>query len=109
MTVLWQEPQNYSFLLVQLLSLLLIITGLLILMLRKNLLVLLMGMELMLNGCLLSLVSFSHQYQLLEGQSQVFILLAIAAAESAIGLSLMIAFYRHSGSVHTEQAELLKL
>lgn len=99
---------NFSFLIVQLLAVALFGIGLSIFFLKKNLLIMLMGMELLLNGVLLSLISFSHQYHLLTGLSEVFILIALAAAESAIGLSLIIAFYRHTGSVHVNHANLLK-
>jgi NADH-quinone oxidoreductase subunit K len=82
--------------------------GLLIMMVKKNSIMLLLGIELMLNAANLSLVSFSQSYGLLDGQLQVFFIITIAAAESAIGLSILVNLYRHIGSINSSQANKLK-
>jgi NADH:ubiquinone oxidoreductase subunit K len=83
-------------------------TGLMIMLIRKNSIMLLLGIELMLNAANLSLVSFSQAQGSIEGQIQVFFIITIAAAESAIGLSLLVNLYRHFGSINTTNANKLK-
>lgn len=92
----------------QLLAAFLFCIGCLIVMFRKNSLIVLLGIELILNACNLSIVSFSHQYGLLEGQIQIFFIITIAAAESAIGLSILLNLYRNFGSVKTSEAQALR-
>lgn len=67
-----------------------------------------MGIELMLNAVNLSLVAFSRQHSLLSGQLGVFFVITIAAAESGVGLSILINFYRSFGSARTNSAQELK-
>jgi NADH:ubiquinone oxidoreductase subunit K len=92
----------------QLTAAFLFMIGLLIMMVKKNSIMLLLGIELMLNAANLSLVSFSQSYGLLDGQLQVFFIITIAAAESAIGLSILVNLYRHIGSINSSQANKLK-
>jgi NADH-quinone oxidoreductase subunit K len=92
----------------QILALFLFLIGLLIVTLRRNSIVILMGIELMLNAANLSLVHFSHSMGMLEGQIQVFFVITIAAAESAIGLSILVNLYRHFGSLKTNQATTIQ-
>ncbi len=92
----------------QILALFLFLIGVLIVFLRRNTLMILMGIELMLNAANLSLVHFSNQMNLIEGQVQVFFIITIAAAESAVGLSILINLYRHFGSIETNKATLIK-
>lgn len=82
---------------------------------RRNLLIVLMSVELMLNGANLSLVGFSREWAQAPGASdggQVMVLMAmaVAAAEVAIGLSIVIALFRHvrSVDVDTPRATLLR-
>lgn len=82
--------------------------GLFMVLYRKNTMIMLMAIELMLNSANLSLVSFSHHYGLLEGQVQVFFVITLAAAESAIGISLLLNLYRNLGSVYTDKLSHLK-
>jgi NADH-quinone oxidoreductase subunit K len=95
-------------LLPQLLSLFLFIVGMLIIVLRRNTIILLMGIELMLNAANLALVSFAKNHGFPEGQIQVFFVITIAAAESAIGLSILVNLYRHYGSIQTDRAQQLQ-
>jgi NADH-quinone oxidoreductase subunit K len=92
----------------QLTAAFLFVTGLLVMVIRQNTIMLLMGIELMLNAANLSLVGFSKLYGLVDGQVQVFFIITIAAAESAIGLSILVNLYRHFGSIQTSNASKLK-
>jgi NADH-quinone oxidoreductase subunit K len=82
--------------------------GMLVVLLRRDTIMVLMGIELLLNAANLSLVSFSRSAGLLDGQIQVFFVITIAAAESAIGLSILVNLYRNFGSIKTETANTLK-
>ncbi len=91
-----------------LLSLFLFFTGLFGVLVRKNILVILMSIELMLNAVNLAFVAFSHELQQVTGQMAVFFIITVAAAESAVGLGLVIALFRNLKTVNTEDIELLK-
>jgi NADH-quinone oxidoreductase subunit K len=82
--------------------------GLLGLILRKNLLVMLMSIELMLNAVNLCFVTFSKMHQLLDGHLTVLFVMTVAAAESAVGLGLVIAMFRNLRSVDSDQIQLLR-
>ena len=75
-------------------SLLLFSIGLFGLLSRKNLLIMLMSIELMLNAVNLSFVAFSQFYSLLEGQVATFFVITIAAAEAGVGLALIVLIHR---------------
>ena len=92
----------------QFLAAALFVIGVTIVLHRNSGIILLMGIELILNGIILSLVSFSRNYALLTGQAQVFFILTIAAAESAIGLSILLNVYRNFGTIKTSVLETLK-
>lgn len=96
-----------SYLNIQVLAAFLFFVGLLVVLLRRNIIIVLMGVELMLNAVNLSLVGFSKQHALLSGQLGVFFVITIAAAESAVGLSILINFYRNFGSAKTDAANEL--
>ncbi len=81
------------------------LTGVLI---RRNILVLLMCIELMLNAVNLTFVTFSKQLENLGGQMAVFFIMTVAAAEAAVGLGLVIALFRTLRTVDTDQIQLLK-
>jgi NADH-quinone oxidoreductase subunit K len=82
--------------------------GLFGLMVRRNILVVLMCIELMLNAVNLTFVTFSKQLNDLDGQLAVFFIIVVAAAESAVGLGLLIAMFRTLRSVDTDDLRLLK-
>ena len=94
--------------LIQLLSAFLFTMGMMIVLLRRDTIMILMGIELLLNAANLSLVAFSKSAQMLEGQVQVFFVITIAAAESAIGLSILVNLYRNFGTIKTQTATTLK-
>ncbi|MEN3373240.1 NADH-quinone oxidoreductase subunit NuoK [Dechloromonas sp. ZS-1] len=75
---------------------------------RKNLLVLLMAIELMLLAVNMNFVAFSHYLQDLSGQIFVFFILTVAAAESAIGLAILIVLFRNLNSIHVDDLDSLK-
>ena len=81
------------------------LTGLLI---RRNILVILMCIELMLNAVNLTFVIFSKQLNHLGGQMSVFFIITVAAAESAVGLGLVIAMFRTLKSVDTDEIQFLR-
>ncbi len=94
--------------LLHILSAYLFCMGLLALILRRNTIVMLMGIELMLNAVNLSFVTFARELAQLNGQVQVFFIITIAAAESAVGLSILINVYRNFGSIKTDHTTVLR-
>ena len=82
--------------------------GLMGVILRKNLLVMLMCIELMLNGVNLSFVAFSRMHQVVEGDLTVLFVMAVAAAESAVGLGLVISLFRTLRTVDSDQIQMLR-
>ena len=83
--------------------------GVLGVILRRNLLVMYMGLELMLNASNLALIAFSRFNNNLNGQLMVFFIITVAAAEVAVGLALIVALYRKRQSAHTEDLASMKL
>ena len=75
---------------------------------RKNLIVLLMAIELMLLAVNLNFVAFSHYLGDMAGQVFVFFILTVAAAESAIGLAILVVFFRNRGSIAVEDVSMMK-
>jgi NADH-quinone oxidoreductase subunit K len=75
---------------------------------RKNLIVLLMAIELMLLAVNINFVAFSHFSGNMHGQVFVFFILTVAAAESAIGLAILVALFRNLRSIHVEDIGTLK-
>jgi len=90
-------------------SILLFCLGLLGVILRRNLLMIYMSLELMLNAANLALVSFSRFNDRLDGQVLVFFIITVAAAEVAVGLALIVALYRKRQSAHVEDLTSMKL
>jgi NADH-quinone oxidoreductase subunit K len=90
-------------------SALLFALGLLGVITRRNLLVMYMSLELMLNSANLALVSFSRFNDNLNGQVMVFFIITVAAAEVAVGLALIVALYRKRQSAHVEDLTSMKL
>lgn len=90
-------------------SALLFSLGLLGVVARRNLFVVYMGLELMLNAANLALVAFSRFHNNLNGQVMVFFIITVAAAEVAVGLALLVALYRKRQTAHVEDLTTLKL
>ena len=92
-----------------LVSVLLFCLGLLGVIVRRNLLVIYMSLELMLNAANLALVAFSRFTNNLDGQVFVFFVITVAAAEVSVGLALIVALYRKRQAAHVEDLRTLKL
>ncbi len=75
---------------------------------RRNLIVLLMAIELMLLAVNMNFVAFSHYLGNMDGQVFVFFILTVAAAESAIGLAILVVLFRNRSSIDVEQLDTLK-
>ena len=93
-------------------SVLLFALGLMGVIVRRNLLVIYMSLELMLNAANLALVAFSRfssKPDDLDGQVFVFFIITVAAAEVSVGLALIVALYRRRQTAHVEDLTMLKL
>ncbi|MEW6056565.1 MAG: NADH-quinone oxidoreductase subunit NuoK [Bdellovibrionota bacterium] len=75
---------------------------------RRNILIIMMSIELMLNAANVAFVAFAKDLQDAGGQLAVFFIITVAAAEAAVGLGLLIALFRNLKSVSTEDIQLLK-
>jgi NADH-quinone oxidoreductase subunit K len=75
---------------------------------RKNLIVLLMAIELMLLAVNMNFIAFAHHLNDLSGQVFVFFILTVAAAESAIGLAILVALFRNLRSINVDDLGSLK-
>jgi NADH-quinone oxidoreductase subunit K len=91
-----------------LLSTFLFTIGMVGVLLRKNLIVILMCIELMLNAVNLSLIAFGHYSQNIDGQILVFFVMVIAAAEAGVGLAIAVAVYKRFKKVNIDNFETLK-
>ena len=89
-------------------SALLFSLGLLGVLARRNLLVMYMSLELMLNAANLALVASSRFNNNLNGQVMVFFIITVAAAEVAVGLALIVALYRKRQTAHVEDLTAMK-
>ena len=76
---------------------------------RRNAIVIFMCIELMLNSVNLTFIALSSHLQSMDGQIFVFFVMTVAAAEAAVGLALMITFFRNRESVDVDDMNLLKL
>jgi NADH-quinone oxidoreductase subunit K len=75
---------------------------------RKNIIVLLMAIELMLLAVNMNFVAFSHYLNDIQGQVFVFFILTVAAAESAIGLAILVLLFRNRQNIHIDEMNTLK-
>ena len=75
---------------------------------RKNLIVLLMAIELMLLAVNLNFIAFSHFMGDMHGQVFVFFILTVAAAESAIGLAILVVLFRNRSTIRVDELDTLK-
>ena len=90
------------------LSALLFAIGFLGVLLRKNTLIIFMGLELMLIASTLALVAFSRYNGTLDGNVFVFFILTVAAAEVAVGLAIIVALFRKRGTIEVDELNGLK-
>ena len=75
---------------------------------RKNVIIILMSIELILLSVNINLVSFSIYLENLVGQIFAMFILTVAAAEAAVGLAIIVIYYKNKGSIHVEQINSLK-
>ncbi len=75
---------------------------------RRNLIVILMSIELMLNAVNLTFIAFSRSLGSMDGQVIVFFVMTVAAAEAVVGLAIIISLFRHRQSLDPQEMQLLK-
>ena len=75
---------------------------------RRNALVMFMSIEMMLNAANLTLITYSRLLENVEGQVFVLLVMAVAAAEVAVGLAIVVAYYRHKETADLDEMDLLK-
>jgi NADH-quinone oxidoreductase subunit K len=91
-----------------LLSAVLFSIGFMGVMVRRNIIVILMSIELMLNSVNINLIAFSAQWQNTVGQVFAVFVIAVAAAEAAVGLGILLAFYRNKETVNVDEMNLMR-
>ncbi|MBU4321214.1 MAG: NADH-quinone oxidoreductase subunit NuoK [Thermodesulfovibrionales bacterium] len=72
---------------------------------RKNVIIMFISIELMLNAVNINLISLSHYLQDMRGQILAFFVIAVAAAEAVIGLAIIIALFRNKATVHVDEVK----
>jgi NADH-quinone oxidoreductase subunit K len=82
--------------------------GLIGVLVRRNLIVVFMSIELMLNAVNINLVAFSREWQHVVGQVFALFVIAVAAAEAAVGLGIILAFYRNKETVNIDEIRLMR-
>jgi NADH-quinone oxidoreductase subunit K len=97
-------PLNYYLIL----SALIFAIGVIGVLIRRNLIIILMSIELMLNAVNLTFIAFSRYLGSMEGQVIVFFVMAVAAAEAVVGLGIIIAVFRHRQTLDPAEMQLLK-
>jgi NADH-quinone oxidoreductase subunit K len=90
------------------LSAILFMVGVLGFFLKRNIIALLLSVEIMLNAVNLTFVAFSSRQGQISGQVFVFFVLVVAAAEAAVGLALVIAIFRNRETLNVDRSNLLK-
>ncbi len=90
------------------LSAILFAIGVLGVIIRRNAIIIFMSIEIMLNSVNLSFVAFSRYMSDQTGQIFVFFVMAVAAAESAIGLAIILALFRKKQTIYVDEVNLLK-
>ncbi|MBK8277924.1 MAG: NADH-quinone oxidoreductase subunit NuoK [Nitrospira sp.] len=84
------------------------LTGIVGVLIRRNIIAILLSVELMLNATNINFVAFSDYFRDLGGQVFVFFALTVAAAEVAVGLAIIIALHRSRSTINIEEFNLLK-
>jgi NADH-quinone oxidoreductase subunit K len=90
------------------LSAIVFLTGLVGVLIRRNIIILLLSIELMLNATNINFVAFSYYLNNIAGQVFVFFALTVAAAEVAVGLAIILALYRGKATVNVEDLNMMK-
>jgi NADH-quinone oxidoreductase subunit K len=82
--------------------------GLVCLVAHRNLIMTLIGVEVMMNAAAIAFVGAALRWQLMEGQAFVLFILAVSAAEISLGLMLVVSVYRRTGSIDPDRYDILK-
>jgi NADH-quinone oxidoreductase subunit K len=90
------------------LSLLMLTIGIVGVLTRRNVIIILMSIELILNAVNINLVAFARHFGTVDGQIFALFVITAAAAEAAIGLGIIIAFFRNRATVLSDEMDLLK-
>jgi NADH-quinone oxidoreductase subunit K len=96
-------PMHYA-----LLSAALFTIGLMGVLLRRNIIIIFMSIELMLNAVNINLVAFAAEWRHVTGQVFAIFVIAVAAAEAAIGLGIILAFYRNKETMNVDEMNLMR-
>ena len=96
-------PAHYA-----ILSATLFMIGVIGVLVRRNIIIILMSIELILNAVNINLVAYSYQLQNLVGQVFAVFVIAVAAAEAAVGLGIILAFYRNKETVNIDEMNLMR-
>jgi NADH-quinone oxidoreductase subunit K len=83
-------------------------TGLVGVLVRRNIIVVFMSIELMLNAVNINLAAFSHQLHDASGQVFAVFVVAVAAAEAAVGLGIVLAFFRNKETLNVDDMDILR-
>lgn len=86
----------------------LFILGVIGVLVRRNIVIILLSIEMMLNAANINFVAFSHYHHNIAGQVFVFFVLSVAAAEVVVGLAIIIALYKNHNTTNVDQINLLK-
>jgi len=90
------------------LSAALFMIGVIGVMVRRNVIVIFMSIELMLNAVNINLAAFSHQLQNAVGQVFAVFVIAVAAAEAAVGLGIILAYYRNKETLNIDELNIMR-
>lgn len=90
------------------LSAIIFVIGAVGVLVRRNALIIFMCVELMMNAANLALIALANQYGQLDGQIFVFMVMAVAAAEVAVGLAIVMALVRHRDTTNVDEIDLLR-
>ena len=96
-------PAHYTILSAALFSI-----GMIGVLVRRNIIIIFMAIELMLNAVNINLVAYSRQLENLVGQVFVVFVIAVAAAEAAIGLGIILAFFRNKETVNIDEMNVMR-
>jgi len=82
--------------------------GLVCLVAHRNLIMILVGVEVMMNAAAIAFVAAALRWHLMEGQVFVLFILAVAAAEVSVGLAIVVSVYRRTGTIDPDRYDILK-
>ncbi len=89
-------------------STMMFVIGLVGILIRKNFLIILFSIELMLNAANINLVAFSHHFGEVDGQVISLFIITVAAAEAAVGLAIIIVLFRRKATTNVDELNLMK-